>query len=103
MMRQRGGSAWPVRTRLNRARFELSRLRGRVGLGLWAVFVSVGVPAQAAPLMHGIFQDHAVLQRDRPIEVWGHAAGGEDITVSLAAASGSALADASGRWSVMLT
>ena len=57
----------------------MSRLRGRVGLGLWAVFVSVGVPAQAVPLMHGIFQDHAVLQRDRPIEVWGHAAGGEDM------------------------
>ena len=54
---------------------------------MWAVLVSVGVAAQAAPLMHGIFQDHAVLQRDRPIEVWGHAAGGEDITVALAAAS----------------
>ena len=66
------------------------------------MLVSVGVPAQATPLMHGIFQDHVVLQRDRPIEVWGHAAGGEDITVSLAAASASARADASGRWSVML-
>jgi sialate O-acetylesterase len=52
--------------------------------------------------MHGIFQDHAVLQRDRPIEVWGHAAAGEEITVSLATARVSARADSSGRWSAML-
>jgi sialate O-acetylesterase len=52
--------------------------------------------------MHGIFQDHAVLQRDRPIEVWGHAASGARITVALAGSSASARADASGRWSVML-
>ena len=58
--------------------------------------------AQSAPLLQGIFQDHAVLQRDRPIEVWGHAGNGEEITVSIASSTARARADASGRWSVTL-
>ena len=35
----------------------------------------VGMPgaARAATLLHAIFQDHAVLQRDKPINVWGEA------------------------------
>jgi sialate O-acetylesterase len=52
--------------------------------------------------MNALFQDHAVLQRDRPIEVWGQAAAGETITVSLDNASGSAQANAAGQWSVTL-
>lgn len=80
----------------------MTRLRGRVGLVLWTVGLGVGGQAQAAALMHALFQDHAVLQRDRPIEVWGRAAGGEVITVSLADSSVTARADASGQWSAVL-
>jgi hypothetical protein len=29
--------------------------------------------ASAAPLLHDLFQDHVVLQRDRAINVWGMA------------------------------
>ncbi len=29
-----------------------------------------------------LFQDHAVLQRDKPLPVWGRAAAGEHVTVS---------------------
>jgi sialate O-acetylesterase len=57
-------------------------------------------PAQA--LLDALFQDHAVLQRDRPIEVWGYAAGGETVTVSLADSSATAHADATGHWSAVL-
>ena len=43
-----------------------------------AVLAASGVlllsPPNAAPLMHDIFQDHVVLQRDRSINVWGRAA-----------------------------
>jgi len=46
--------------------------------------------------------DHAVLQRDRPINVYGHAAAGEQVTVSLADASVRAQADAKGAWSLTL-
>jgi sialate O-acetylesterase len=53
-------------------------------------------------LLAGIFGDHAVLQRDRPIALWGQAAGGEVVTVSLGQASARAQADASGHWQVTL-
>ena len=64
--------------------------------------VSVAAQAQSLTLMSGLFQDHAVLQRERPIEVWGNAAGGETVTVSLDSASASARADGAGHWSVTL-
>ena len=39
--------------------------------------------ASPSPLLASIFQDHAVLQRDRPIALWGRAAAGETVGVSL--------------------
>jgi sialate O-acetylesterase len=61
-------------------------------------------PAQAAdaPLMAAIFTDHVVLQRDRPIDVWGRAQPGEQVTVSMSGATRRATSDATGRWSVAL-
>jgi len=67
-----------------------------------SMVVSVMARAQPLTLMSGLLQNHAVLQRDRPIEVWGDAAGGETVTVTLATASASTRADAAGRWSLML-
>lgn len=58
--------------------------------------------AQAHALLARVFQDHAVLQRDQPIAVWGEAAGGEVITVSLANSSEHGQADPSGHWRVTL-
>ena len=59
--------------------------------------------AQAShPLLASIFQDHAVLQRERPLAVWGSAAPGDAVTVSLNGQQASAKADASGRWSAQL-
>ncbi|HEY2144566.1 MAG TPA: sialate O-acetylesterase [Steroidobacteraceae bacterium] len=63
---------------------------------------AVAPHARAAALLHEIFQDHGVLQRDRPIAVWGDAAAGEALTVSLATATARATADAHGRWSAVL-
>jgi sialate O-acetylesterase len=57
---------------------------------------------QAPSLLHPIFRDHTVLQRDRPVAVWGRAAPGEEVTVALAGASATARADASGRWTATL-
>lgn len=50
------------------------------------------------PLLDAIFQDHAVVQRDRPIAVWGDARSGDRVTVSIGHASISARADAAGHW-----
>lgn len=54
--------------------------------------------ASADPLLHDLFQDHVVLQRDKAINVWGRATPGESLTVTLAGASLQVKADASGQW-----
>jgi sialate O-acetylesterase len=54
------------------------------------------------PLLHPLFQDHAVLQRDQPIPVWGHAAPETTVSVKFARQTATARADAEGRWSVTL-
>ncbi|MEG3146656.1 sialate O-acetylesterase [Sphingomonas sp. RT2P30] len=59
--------------------------------------------AGADPLaLARIFTDHAVVQRDRPIAIWGSAASGTTVTVSLADRSATAIADRDGRWRVAL-
>jgi sialate O-acetylesterase len=52
--------------------------------------------------LHPLFQDHAVLQRERPVRVWGWSAPGEEVTVSFAGTRVSARTDASGRWDATL-
>jgi sialate O-acetylesterase len=59
-------------------------------------------PDPAPPLLDPMFQRHAVLQRDRPIALWGRARPGERVTVTLAGHRASALADGTGRWQVEL-
>lgn len=56
----------------------------------------------SVPLLSALFQDHAVLQRDRPIPVWGHAAAGQTVTVSLGGGQARTQADARGRWQARL-
>jgi sialate O-acetylesterase len=58
--------------------------------------------APTAPLVHDIFQDHAVLQRDRRIPIGGSATADDRISVSLGGNVASARADASGHWQVRL-
>ena len=60
-------------------------------------------PAPAEPqLLHPMFQDHAVLQRDRPIRIYGEAAPDAAVTVTLGTASAQARAGVDGRWRVTL-
>jgi sialate O-acetylesterase len=75
---------------------------GSTGLILSVMLLVMSAPARSAALLHELFQDHAVLQRDRPIVVWGYAAPNEAVTVLLAAAAAHARADAAGRWNVTL-
>ncbi len=57
---------------------------------------------QSHTLLAGPFQDHAILQRNMPVVVWGEAAKGEIVTVSVANSSARAQADASGHWRATL-
>jgi sialate O-acetylesterase len=60
-------------------------------------------PAQAAELgLARIFSDHAVLQRDQPIAVWGTADAGRKLTVTLGGRTASGSADAHGKWKIQL-
>ena len=48
------------------------------------------------------FSDHMVLQREKPVAVWGWADAGESVTVSFAGQSKSATAGTDGKWSLKL-
>ncbi len=75
-------------------------------------FVTALIVAGVATAAHGqvpgnlllapLFQDRAVLQRDAPIAVWGTAASGERVTVSLNGSQATTTADAAGRWTTTL-
>ncbi|HWA27476.1 MAG TPA: sialate O-acetylesterase [Lacunisphaera sp.] len=58
-------------------------------------------PIRADVVPASLFCDHAVLQQDRPIPVWGTADDGEVVTVALAGHTVSTVARG-GRWSVQL-
>ncbi|HEX7848190.1 MAG TPA: sialate O-acetylesterase [Sphingomonas sp.] len=73
-----------------------------MAIALGSVAPTIASAQTAAPGFARIFTDHAVLQRDRPIPVWGHAAPGAAVTVSLAGQSVSAKADRQGIWHVTL-
>ena len=49
-----------------------------------------------------VFSDHMVLQRDKPVPVWGWADQGEKITVEFGGQKQSAVADADGKWQIKL-
>jgi sialate O-acetylesterase len=49
-----------------------------------------------------VFSDHMVLQRDKPVAVWGWADAEEEISVEFAGQKKAAKADASGKWSLRL-
>jgi len=64
--------------------------------------VAAAEQAPPRPLLASVFQDHAVLQRERPVAVWGSAVPGEAVRLSLGGQQASARADASGQWSAKL-
>ena len=57
---------------------------------------------QAAPTLNTLFSDHAVLQRGRPLAVWGAAEPRERVTVTLGGASRTVRAGGDGAWRVDL-
>jgi sialate O-acetylesterase len=58
--------------------------------------------ARADVRLPAMFSDHMVLQRDATVPVWGWAAPGEAVTVSIDGQSKSTKADAVGKWSIKL-
>lgn len=58
--------------------------------------------ADDLPFLHPLFSEHAVLQRDQPLPVWGWSVPGDAVAVSLGGASASAVAGPDGRWQANL-
>ncbi len=58
--------------------------------------------AESLPLLHPLFSDHAVLQRDRALPVWGWATPGRTVTVRFAGQVKQATVAADGRWTCVL-
>ncbi len=54
------------------------------------------------PLLHPLFTDHAVIQRDARVPVWGWTEPGATVTVSFAGQVKSATADSDGKWMACL-
>lgn len=52
--------------------------------------------------LHPLFADHAVLQREKPIVVWGTSTAGATISASLNNAVADAKSDSDGRWKISL-
>ena len=79
----------------------------RIAATMWVAVVA-SAPCSAAdaeakrPLLDAMFQDHAVLQRDRPIPLWGNAGPGDQITVTFNHGEVRASADPTGRWRATL-
>lgn len=58
--------------------------------------------ARADVRLPSLFSDHAVLQRDKTVPVWGWADAGEKVSVTLGKQTQQTTADAKGRWRVNL-
>jgi len=68
-----------------------------------AVLIASPIALRAAELkLATVFSDHMVLQRDKPVPIWGVADAGETVTVAFAGQKNSAQADATGKWTVKL-
>ncbi|MCX6937804.1 MAG: sialate O-acetylesterase [Verrucomicrobia bacterium] len=80
----------------------ISRLRC-LRYALLPALIATAAALRADVIPNALFADHAVLQRDKPIPVWGQAEPGEKVTVRLGGLiAESTTADAKGNWSVRL-
>ena len=72
-------------------------------LVLIGVCLLLPLSAMATVSVPNIIGDHMVLQQGKPVPIWGKAAPGELVTVSIAGQSAKATADAKGLWKVKLS
>jgi sialate O-acetylesterase len=66
------------------------------------VFFALAALARADVTLAPLFTDHAVLQRDKPVPVWGRADAGEKVTVRFREQLRQTTAGSDGRWIVYL-
>ena len=80
----------------------------RCGLNTLLIMLAISDPPRLAaegpkrPLVHPLFCDHVVLQRDLRVPVWGWTEPGATVTVKFADQTRTAVAGADGKWLVKL-
>ncbi|HEY4990440.1 MAG TPA: sialate O-acetylesterase, partial [Opitutaceae bacterium] len=75
----------------------------RIAAALLAATCTAGISsAGAAPVLAPLFGDHAVLQRDKPVTVWGSAGAAEPIAVTFHGQTVRTTAGADGRWTLAI-
>lgn len=81
----------------------LAFARGRAcSLVLFWLTVPASGPSLGEVALPSVFSDHMVLQRERPVPIWGTAAAGETVTVTFRGSSVSSTAGGDGRWRLMI-
>ena len=76
-----------------------------VTLASCALAVTIAIkpqPAHADVKVSALWSDGVIVQRQKPIAVWGTADAGEKVTVTLGAATSSATTDKDGKWTLQL-
>ncbi len=69
----------------------------------WLSLITLSLSAHADVKLPAIFSDHAVLQRDAKVPVWGRADPGEKISVAIAGQVATATTGKDGKWRVELS
>lgn len=75
-----------------------------IRLGFLVYWVALGSPLELSAALRTahVFQDHMILQRDKPLPVWGWSDPGTSVAVSFAGQEKSGKADDKGYWRVSL-
>ena len=81
-------------------RVPANRLFSLLAMGLGVVGFAGSASAELS--LAGVFTDRMVVQRDKPLAVWGTATPGAMVTVEFAGRTTSAAADGRGSWRVIL-
>lgn len=84
------------------AAFHFRCSKGRRWLCLFLAVASCFSSSHAALTLAPVFSDHAVLQRDQQLKIWGAADPGKQVKVTFAGQDKSCFADERGRWLVHL-
>lgn len=66
------------------------------------VFVFQFLGSSAQLRLSAIFSDHMILQRDKPVKIWGTTKAGEIVRVSIGKEKGMVHADGNGQWMITL-
>ena len=81
---------------------QFSRVFSTLTRGTLLFFGVGAMPLRADVHLHPLFSDHAVLQRGKPVRVWGWANPGEAVSVAFAGQTVKTTTGSNGKWSAVL-